>query len=298
MSLLVAACAYPIERLKSFDAFREKQVKLVREAHTRGAQLLVFPEYGSMELGALLDRAACQELARELEGIQAFLGDFRALYRELAKDYDVTLVAPSFPVLVTGEGEPHYRNRAYVFSPSGSESFQEKRIMTRFETELWGISAGSEERVFETEHGVFAIAICYDSEFPLLVRRLVEHGAQIILVPSCTDTPAGYHRVALSCRARALENQCYVVQAPTVGSAPWSTSVDENIGAAGIFAPPDRGFPADGVIALGSMNAPGWVFAELDLTRLENVRRDGQVQNHRDWSEPAHLTGDVTRVRV
>ena len=80
--------------------------------------------------------------------------------------------------------------------------------MTRFENEQWLISAGDEIRVFDTDFGKIAINICYDSEFPLIARQQVEAGADLILVPSCTDTQAGFHRVRLGCQARALENQC------------------------------------------------------------------------------------------
>jgi predicted amidohydrolase len=45
----------------------------------------------------------------------------------------------------------------------------------------------------------------------------------------------------------------------------------------------DRGFPADGIMAQGQMDAPGWVFCTLDPTLIEAVRRDGAVLNHRDW---------------
>ena len=75
--------------------------------------------------------------------------------------------------------------------------------LTRFESEEWGISPGQASQVFETSLGVIGAAICYDSEFPLLVRSQIAQGAELVLVPSCTDTLAGYYRVALSCRARA-----------------------------------------------------------------------------------------------
>jgi predicted amidohydrolase len=126
------------------------------------------------------------------------------------------------------------------------------------------------------------------------VRRLVDAGAEIIAVPSCTDSDAGYHRVRVACQARALESQCFVVQVPTVGDAPWSLTVDVNRGAAGVYAPPDRGLPDDGVVAIGTANQPGWLVADLDLDALAEVRRDGNVFNHRDWSLPGHLTGAVT----
>lgn len=165
----------------------------------------------------------------------------------------------------------------------------EKLQMTRFEREQWGITGGTAQPVIELGELRLGVAICYDAEFPLIVRRLVEAGANVIAVPSCTDGLAGYHRVRIACTARALENQCYVVQAPTVGLAPWSIALDENVGAAGVFAPPDKGFPPDGVVALGPLDRAHLLIADLELAQLDAVRRDGQVLNHRDWSAPAHL---------
>ena len=127
--------------------------------------------------------------------------------------------------------------------------------MTRFENEDWGIVAGDRLNVFVTPLGRLAVLICYDSEFPLLARAAVEAGAQVLLVPSCTETMRGYWRVRLGSQARALEGQCYAVHSPTVGEAAWSPAVDHNRGAAGIYGPPDRhaGFamPEDGVLAIG-----------------------------------------------
>jgi hypothetical protein len=70
-----------------------------------------------------------------------------------------------------------------------------------------------------------------------------------------------------------------------VGEALWSPAVDANVGAAGVFGPPDLGFPEDGVVALGRMNEPQWVHAELDLTAVTRVRMDGAVFNHKHWRE-------------
>ncbi len=117
-------------------------------------------------------------------------------------------------------------------------------------------------------------------------------------MPSCTDGLAGYHRVRIACAARALESQCYVVQAPTVGLAPWSIAVDENVGAAGVVAPADRGFPDDGVVALGELNEPGWLVADVDLAALDRVRAEGQVLGHRDWDRGEHLAGEVARAAL
>ncbi|MGZ5052941.1 MAG: amidohydrolase, partial [Methylobacter sp.] len=85
------------------------------------------------------------------------------------------------------------------------------------------------------------------------------------------------------CQARALENQCYVVQSALVGEAPWSEAVDVNIGASAVYTPVDRGFPDNGILAEGRLNAVQWVFAEVSLDVCGTVREQGQVFNYRDW---------------
>ena len=76
-----------------------------------------------------------------------------------------------------------------------------------------------------------------------------------------------------------------MVQSVLVGEAPWSEAIDVNVGAAGVFGPPDLGFPPDGVLALGEPNRPAWVYASLDRRRVAEVRRNGQVLNHAHWVE-------------
>ena len=95
----------------------------------------------------------------------------------------------------------------------------------------------------------------------------------------------GLLAVRTGAAARALENQVYTVHAPLVGSASFCEACKNNQGMAGIFAPPDRGFPVDGVIALGTMNQPQWVVATVDLDLLASVRQSGGVQTFNHWPE-------------
>ena len=234
-----------------------------------------------MELTSLFDARTRRSLREQLHAMQDLLPDFLQLHRQCAASHGVHLVAGSFPVR-SESGEFH--NRAHLFGTGHAIGYQDKLQMTRFETEEWIITAGDAPKTFDTPFGRVAIAVCYDSEFPLLVRRQVERGARLILVPSCTDTMAGYHRVRIACQARALENQCYVIQATTVGDADWTPAVDINRGAAGVFTPVDKGFPDDGILAMGAMDEPQWVFADLDMDAIDRVRKDGQVLNHRDWN--------------
>ncbi|MDB4977781.1 MAG: Nitrilase/cyanide hydratase and apolipoprotein N-acyltransferase [Myxococcaceae bacterium] len=299
MTLHVASCAYSIEPLPDFAAFADKQARLVGEAARAGAQLLVFPEYASVELTSTLPDAQRGALARELSAMSPLLQPMLEVYTALAKRHGIYILCPSFPERVhPAERAQRYHNRAHLIGPSGSFAYTEKRQMTRFESEQWGVSAGRLSRVFDTELGTLGVAICYDCEFPLLVRRQVMAGADLLLVPSCTDTLAGYHRVHISCRARALENQCYVLQASTVGDAPWSIPLDRNIGAAGVYGPIEQSVFPDGIVAQGKLNESGWVYADLDLGALARARRDGQVHNTQDWDLPGHLEGEVERVKL
>lgn len=276
----LAAAQYPIDRLDSWQAYAEKLTGWVEAAAQGGARLALFPEYGAMELAAL-DSGKMGDLEGSLVTVAARLSDLCMLFEGLSKRHGMYLLAPSIPVL-TSAG---YVNRAHLFSPSGKVGIQDKLVMTRFEREEWFVSASGPLRLFETSLGKIGINICYDSEFPLLARAQVEAGMELLLVPSCTDSLHGYWRVRLGTQARALEGQCYAVQSPTVGNAEWNPAVDVNCGAAGVFAPPDRGMPASGVVALGEMDTAQWLFAKVDLAKVAELRASGGVLNARHWAE-------------
>ncbi|MGR9100141.1 MAG: carbon-nitrogen hydrolase family protein [Gammaproteobacteria bacterium] len=290
MTVKIASAQYEISFLENWANYRCKINRWVEDAARENARILLFPEYASMELASVFEKEIYSSLNRQLHAMQALLDDYLDLFSDLAKSHGIYIVSGSFPVKIeTGT----FRNRAYLFSPDGKIGFQEKIQMTRFEDEHWIIEGGSEIKVFDTEYGILAINICYDSEFPHFARKQAEMGAGLILVPSCTDTVAGYNRVRIGCQARALENQCYVVQSPTVGLAEWSESIDVNVGAAGVFTPVDREFPDNGVLATGALNAAQWVFAEIDFRKIETVRREGQVLNYRDWSRQFIVDGEA-----
>lgn len=280
MNVKIASAQYDISFLETWANYQRKSERWVREAVEQGAKILLFPEYNTMELASLFSEEIYSSLDEQLAALQTVHEAFLNLFQGLAQEYQCIIQAGSFPVLIS---EKVYHNRAYLFMPNSEFDFQDKMMMTRFENEQWLISAGDELKTFDTEFGRIAINICYDSEFPLLARKQVEMGANLILVPSCTDTVAGFHRVKIGCQARALENQCYVAQAALVGDAAWSPAVDVNVGAAGIYTPVDYGFPDNGILAIGEFNKPQWVFAEIDLQNCEKVRAEGQVFNYRDW---------------
>lgn len=280
MKFKVASAQYDISFLEKWPNFQEKIERWVDDAARQGAEILLFPEYASMELASLFGQNIYSSLSKQLEAMQSVLDDYLDLFHGMANKHGCCIQSGTFPVKMT---DGTYRNRAFLFIPNRNVEYQDKLMMTRFENEQWFIHRGQELKCFDTDYGKIAINVCYDSEFPLLARKQVEAGANLILAPSCTDTLAGYHRVRIGCQARALENQCYVVQSPTVGNAPWSEAVDVNIGAAAIYTPVDRGFPDNGILAIGELNAVQWVIAEISLDEIQTVREQGQVFNYRDW---------------
>src|SRR5262249_58140642 len=123
---------------------------------------------------------------------------------------------------------------------------------------------GSEPVAIATELGTLGLSVCYDLRFPELYRRLARAGAHVLLVPSAFTFPTGAAHWEVLCRARAVENQCYVIAADQTGRSPhghadWGDSL--------IVDPWGRviGRAGDG---------EGVVLAEIDLEYLARVRRE------------------------
>jgi predicted amidohydrolase len=269
----------------------------VADGAATGAELLVFPEYAAIEQAAPLGSDVSGNLDATLKAVADLERERVAFHAELAARHNVHILVGSGPAR---KGEGRYVNAAQLVTPAGSVGTQEKTIMTPFEWD-WGISPGRPLRVFDTTLGVLGVAICYDSEFPLLVRALAEAGAEVILVPSCTERISGYHRVRTGARARALENQVATVVSPTVGDALWSPAVDRNTGAAGIYVPSEQSVSDDGILAEGKLDEAQWVAASVDLRRLRHLRSEGEMRNFVDWSHQpgaASLADKVELVRL
>ena len=278
----IAAAAYPLDFLPDWAAYQTKISDWVARAAGDGADLLVFPEYGAMELASLGGAAVAADLEAALHEVMRHNAAVMDLHCTLALKHGIHILGASGPAQ---DDTARPVNRAILYGPNGVIGHQDKQIMTRFEREEWDIAPGQGLRVFDTALGKLGILICYDSEFPLLARALTEAGAEILLVPSATEAFAGYTRVKVGAMARALENQCVAVHSPTVGPAEWCPAVDQNTGAAAIYGPPDLGFPETGIVAQTPLNSPGWAIAEVTLDAIARVRDDGAVLNHAHWNE-------------
>ena len=279
-TLRIAAAQYPIGEPKSMAEWEAKLITWVAEGAATGADLLLFPEYAAIEQAAALGRKVSSDLPATLSAIADLAKARVAHHASLAYRFNVHILVGSGPVR---RPDGSFVNAAQLVTPSGNIGVQHKMIMTPFERD-WGVTAGTSIRVFETALGRVGIAICYDSEFPLLVRAMAEAGADLVLVPSCTERLSGFHRIRAAATARALENQIAVVTSPTVGEAAWSPAVDINTGAAGIFVPADAQLSDTGVVAEGVLNTPGWIVGDVNFPRLHKLRSSGEMRNFSDWS--------------
>ncbi len=285
----IATAAYNLNWLDSWAQYEDKVEAWVSEAVSHGSNLLVFPEYGAMELSTLDGPKVAGNLERSIHAVSDRMEDVQDIHSRLAMKYNAYILGASAPV-IDGSGRPV--NRAFLYAPDGRRDHQDKQIMTRFEREVWDIAPGGPLKLFDTALGKIGVLICYDSEFPLLGRALSE--ADLILVPSCTEALSGYWRVRIGAMSRALENQCVTVMSSLVGGNEWSEAVDMNTGMGGVFGPPDIGFPPTGVLAEGTLNTAGWTYAEVDRSAIANVRADGRVLNRTHWAEQDARVDSVT----
>ncbi|MGR3321078.1 MAG: carbon-nitrogen hydrolase family protein [Pseudooceanicola sp.] len=280
----VAAAAYPLDWFDAWSGYEEKLSRWVAEAAGAGAELLVFPEYGAMELVSLAGETVAADTRAAMRAVSERMEEANALHRDLAARHGVHILGGSASVEVE---ESRFVNRAHLHTHGGATAFQDKLIMTLWERDPMRAEGQGPLKLFDTSLGLLAVNICYDGEFPLFARA--QAAADLLLVPSTTEREEGYWRVRIGAQARALENQCVAVMSSTVGPYPRLELMETSFGAGGVFGPPDRGFPANGVLAAGAPNRPGWIYAEVDVDTIRAVREGGNVRNRRHWEESEGL---------
>lgn len=278
----IATAAYPLDPFERWGDYSRKLETWVADGAGQGADLLVFPEYGAMELATLAGADVAADGEACMRAVSEMMPEVDALHGELAAKHGIMICAGSAPVFDDEIG-PRPVNRVRLFTPEGGAAVQDKQIMTRYERDEMDVVPGGPLQVFDTGAARIGVLTCYDAEFPLLGRALTE--AEIILVPSCTEVLSGYWRVRIGAMARALEGQCVTVMASLVGTFDACPHADANTGMGGIFGPPDKGFPETGVLAEGTLNQPGWTVAEVNLDAIAEVRADGRVLGRTHWVE-------------
>jgi len=281
----IASLQYFIRPVQTFQQFADQVTALVETAADYKCRLAVFPEYFTVQLLTLGDVRRPIEV--QVRALAAQVQPYLDLLSGLAKRHGMYVLGGTIPV--PDDTTDDVYNQAFFFSPSGAHGVQGKLHMTRFEQEEWKVKPRNGLRVFETDFGRVAIAICYDVEFPEIARAAAHAGANILLVPSCTDDRQGFLRVKYCAHARAIENQMYVVVSHTVGSLPMVPAVHLNYGQAAILTPSDFPFSRDGILAEGNANQEMMVIGELNLRTIEEARSTGTVLPLLDSRRTAEL---------
>ena len=233
---------------------------LVRDAAARGARLVVLPEVFAWR-GPAADEAAVAEPVP---------GPVTVRLGALARELGLWLAAGSLHERAAGEVRVF--NTSCLFDPRG-EIVARYRKLHLFDVDLPGGVAvqesatrapGTEVVTAPTELGTLGLSICYDLRFPELYRRLSRAGAEVLLIPSAFTFPTGAAHWEVLVRARAVENQCYVIAADQAGTSPqgfadWGDSM--------LVDPWGR------VLARAG-DGEAVVTAEIDLDYLARVRRE------------------------
>lgn len=239
------------------------------------ADFAVFPEFFNAPLMAennhLPEPEAIRELAKYTEVIVQ-------KFQEMSITYNINIVSGSMPEVKNGK----LYNAGYLCKRDGSMERYEKLHVTPDEAKVWGMQGGKEFKVFDTDCGKIGVLICYDSEFPELSRLLADQGMDILFVPFLTDTQNGYSRIRNCAQARAIENECYVAIAGSVGNLPNVHNMDIQFAQSMVLTPCDFAFPTNGIKAEATPNTEMILIADVDIDMLRELNKFGSVRNLND----------------
>ncbi len=277
-------CVAAVQMVSSGDihANLESAARLIDEAVQRGAELVLLPEnFAVLDGGPLRQFAEIQGAGNSL--LQEFLAG-------QAASHGIVLVGGTIPLLsrpprADGSDQPllddgRVRPACLVFDPRGDLVARYDKIHL-FDVKVEDRQAEySESKSFEAGDGLVTVdspvgrlglTICYDLRFAEIYGQLVEAGAEIFTVPSAFTRVTGKAHWEVLLRARAIENQCFVVAANQGGV---HNDSRETYGHSMIIDPwgtvLDRVDTGDGVVC-----------AEIDLQRLARVRDDMPIASHR-----------------
>jgi len=271
-NLRVAVVAWKIQDIKSDGDFFGHYHDLVTSAHDEGAELIVVPEYHSLEL---------LDLARDIrdKNVPKFLAQFSSEIEEWTKR-----ISDSSGLIIVGGS--HIRETTDGFMacsalavPSQPITLVDKMRLTRYEKTIWRLHAGAAIKLPPTD-GIGAL-ICYDIEFPEAARALVDEGVLILANPSFTENQLGFQRVRWCAQARATENQIFVLHSSLTGTL-HRQPVPATYGSTAILTPSIAPFPLSGNLGESELNTEGVIVRTIDLGALTACRSKGDVRNFDD----------------
>jgi predicted amidohydrolase len=232
---------------------------LLDRAAAAGADLAVLPEYVDY-----LGRSAGEPKPEAVDG------EFGAAFAEAARQLGMWVHAGSFHE--TGPDPERTYNTSLVFDRSGGLAAVYRKIHL-YDVEIPGrvsyresrsVAPGTDTTVVDVEGVGVGLSICYDLRFPELYRRLAVAGARILVVPAAFMMHTGRDHWEVLLRARAIENQCYVLAAGQIGDhEPGRTCFG-------------RSMVVDpwGTVLAQAPDTVGVTVADLDLDRLATIRQE------------------------
>lgn len=271
----VAAVQYQMRPITSFDEFAQQCEFFIDTSSDYRMDFLLFPEMITNQLQALVPAPEASATARRLD---EFTPRYVEFFTRMAMKYNVNIIGGSH--LAVEQGKLY--NIAHLFRRDGSVEKQYKLHISPSEARWWGVAAGDEVRVFDTDRGKIAILIGDDVEFPETARIAAGKGAGLLFVPFNTDLRSGYMRVRSCAQARCIENGMYAVLAGPIGNLPFVQGADIHYGEACILTPCDVPFARDGVAEEATANVETMVVHELDMEVLRRNRLTGSVRTWLD----------------
>jgi len=239
------------------------------------SDFVLFPELFNAPLMAEFNHLTEAEAMRKLA---QYTQPLKEKFREFAVSYNINIITGSMPLVEDGK----LFNTGYLCRRDGSWEQFDKIHITPNEVFYWGMVGGDKIRTFDTDAGRIGIMVCYDVEFPELSRLLADQGMQILFVPFLTDTQNGYSRVRSCARARAIENECYVAIAGSVGNLPKVNNMDIQFAQSAVFTPSDFPFPTNGIKAEATPNTEMTLIVDVDLDLLKELHNYGSVRIKKD----------------
>ncbi len=186
--------------------------KLVADAAQAGAQLVLLPEYWPIVGMKDSDKIA---VAESSEG-----GPIQQCMAAMAREHGIWLIGGTMPIQATETGK--IRNTTLVYNPAGEQIVRYDKIHLFSFTqgdevfdEARTIARGADVTTFEAPFGKVGLSVCYDLRFPELYRAMGD--CSLIVVPSAFTWTTGQAHWEILLRARAIENQCYVLAAAQGG---------------------------------------------------------------------------------
>ncbi len=266
---------WQMRQFKDIEEFYDQIEFFVDTVSDYGTDFIMFPEFFNTPLmspyNELPERMAMEKLAEHTK-------DMVERIQQFAVSYNVNIISGSMPIMERGK----LYNISYLCHRNGSLDHYKKIHITPNEMKYYGLVGGSEVKVFDTDCGKVGLLICYDVEFPELSRILADQGMQILFVPFMTDTQNGYIRVRSCAQARAIENECYVAIAGSVGNLPRVNNMDIQYSQSAVFTPSDFAFPNNAIKAEATPNTEMVLIADVDLYALRDLHEYGTVKILKD----------------